>query len=42
MFSFLFKTKIHPLPYPVYELDCTKHNNIFVRTKDNFNQKHNK
>ena len=37
MFLFLFKTKIHPIKYPVYELDCTKHNNIFKKSREQYN-----
>jgi len=36
LFRFFCKYKVQPLEYPVYELDCKKHNGIYLQTRSEF------
>ena len=39
LFRFFCKYKVQPLEYPVYEMDSSKHNNIYLKTREQFNKK---
>jgi len=36
LFRFFCKYKVQPLEYPVYELDCKKHNGNYLQTRSEF------